>query len=200
METNNETVELVCDKNLRHILNEFGMPVRIFNDIADEIVAAHKREIGELKGERKGLLKANESLAADNDRLRDELKKKDAEIAQLVSVINSECNKCGDCAKFGYDCNAGDIDGNENCRACKKFVSKEVSALRALVKELADALEKIDDMADGDMCKYFDGTQHCSKCKYINCCETGVAHNALKTHESEISKAREMFEKERGER
>lgn len=72
--------------------------------------------------------------------LEEVIAKKDAEIAQLVSVINSECNKCGDCAKFGYDCNAGDIDGNENCRACKKFVSKDVAYLRSLVKDLADGL------------------------------------------------------------
>ena len=58
-----------------------------------------------------------------------------------------------------HKCSAGDVDGNEDCRACKQFVSKEVSALRALVVELA---------------------------------------NALKTHESEISKAMEMIEKERG--
>ena len=89
--------------------------------------------------------------------------KKDSEIAQLVSVINSECNKCGDCAKFGSDCNAGDIDGNENCRACKKFVSKEVAALRALVGELADAMEEtcVPDSCRNCETEYKDCTSDC---------------------------------------
>lgn len=82
---------------------------------------------------------------------------------------------------------------NDALNAEVKRLTAENTKLRALVKELADALEKIDDMADGDMCKFFDSTQHCSKCKYIKSCETGVAHNALKTHESEISKAREAI-------
>ena len=40
---------------------------------ADRIEAAHQREVGELCGERNGILNANASLAADNDRLRKEV-------------------------------------------------------------------------------------------------------------------------------
>lgn len=29
---------------------------------------------------------------------------------------------CGDCAKFGFGCDAGDVDGNEDCLACESFV------------------------------------------------------------------------------
>ena len=48
---------------------------------------AHKREIAGMKGERKGILKANESLSADNTRLRDEMAAKDAEIAKIRSLV-----------------------------------------------------------------------------------------------------------------
>lgn len=44
-------------------------------------------EIAAYHGERKGLLKANESLAADNTRLRGEIAAKDSEIASLKSKI-----------------------------------------------------------------------------------------------------------------
>lgn len=64
-----------------------------------------------------------------------------AMLRQAADAMESEGNKCGDCAKFGSDCSAGDVDGNEDCRACKQFVSKEVSALRALVKELVGCFE-----------------------------------------------------------
>lgn len=68
---------------------------------------------------------------------------------------------------------------------------EEVVSLRSLVKELAVALEKIDDMYNSYMCKFFTGTKHCSKCKYLEKCQTGIAHNALKDNEREIAKARE---------
>lgn len=44
-----------------------------------------------------------------------------------------------------------------------------------------------------DACKHFIDTEHCSKCKYIEICQTGIAHNALKNNKSElpISMARE---------
>ena len=51
--------------------------------------------------------------------------------------------------------------------------------LRANLKVAEDALEKIDNMCDGDMCKFFDHTHHCSACRYLNGCQTGVAHAAL---------------------
>lgn len=51
--------------------------------------------------------------------------------------------------------------------------------LRANLKVAEDALEKIDNMCDGDMCKFFDNTHHCSACRYLEGCQTGVAHAAL---------------------
>lgn len=75
---------------------------------------------------------------------------KDAEISRLVNTINTECYKCGDCAKFGSDCSAGDVDGSEDYRACSRFVSKKIASLCALVKELADALENEIDKIEPD--------------------------------------------------
>lgn len=67
---------------------------------------------------------------------------------------------------------------------------KKVDDRDALIKELADALEKVDGICDGDMCKFFAETKHCTKCKYLDVCSTGVAHSVLKKHESEIAKVR----------
>ena len=86
-------------------------------------------------------LREVEMLINDSE-WEDKIKAKDSEIARLTNIINTKCYKCGDCDKFGSNCSAGDVDGNEDCRACKKFVSKEVSALRKLVNELADELSK----------------------------------------------------------
>ena len=86
-------------------------------------------------------LREVEMLINDSE-WEDKIKVKDSEIARLTNIINTKCYKCGDCDKFGSNCSAGDVDGNEDCRACKKFVSKEVSALRKLVNELADELSK----------------------------------------------------------
>ena len=55
---------------------------------ANRIEAAHQREVGELCGERNGILNANASLAADNDRLRREV----AELERKVSELR-ECLK-----------------------------------------------------------------------------------------------------------
>lgn len=164
MANDNETLEQVCEIVADLCSPDGGSFETVNGDrvyatlLADRILDAHKREIAA----------------------------KDAENARLVSVINSECNKCGDCAKFGYDCNAGDIDGNENCRACKKFVSKEVSALRALVGELADALlAACDDTCD--YCKKHLNISEASAllCFYGGQCNVGQAYGRL------VSKARE---------
>lgn len=55
----------------------------------------------------------------------------------------------------------------------------ENTKLRAKIKVAEDALEKIDNMCDGDICKFFDNTHHCSACRYLDSCQTGVAHAAL---------------------
>ena len=51
--------------------------------------------------------------------------------------------------------------------------------LRRRLKIAEVALGKIDNMCDGDMCKFFDNTHHCSACRYLDGCQTGVAHAAL---------------------
>lgn len=58
---------------------------------------------------------------------------------------------------------------------------EEVADLRRRLKVAEDALEKIDNMCDGDMCKFFENTHHCSECRYLDGCQTGVAHDALAT-------------------
>ena len=60
----------------------------------------------------------------------------------------------------------------------KEYYAEVAARLRKL-KIAEDALEKIDNMCDGDMCKFFDNTHHCSACRYLDGCQTGVAHAAL---------------------
>ena len=60
----------------------------------------------------------------------------------------------------------------------KEYYAEVAARLRKL-KVAEDALEKIDNMCDGDMCKFFDTTHHCSACRYLDECQTGVAHAAL---------------------
>ena len=55
----------------------------------------------------------------------------------------------------------------------------EAAELRERIKVAEDALEKIDNMCDGDMCKFFENTHHCSACRYLDECQTGVAHAAV---------------------
>ena len=60
----------------------------------------------------------------------------------------------------------------------KEYYAEVAARLRKL-KVAEVALKKIDNMCDGDMCKYSDHTNHCSACRYLNGCQTGVAHAAL---------------------
>ena len=55
----------------------------------------------------------------------------------------------------------------------------EIAELRRRLNIAEDALKKIDNMCDGDMCKHFEKTHHCSACRYLDECQTGVAHSAL---------------------
>lgn len=199
MDNENMTVEQLCDY-LANNDNSTGEPIGVaMPSLADRIHAAHKRELAAKDPEIEKLkfeimtLKSEQRTAGEViAEQTNKVMAKDAEIARLTNIINTECNKCVDCAKFGSDCSASDVDGNEDCCACSGFVSKEIASLRALVNKLADALEKIDNMYDGDMCKLFINTKHCSCCKYLKDCLTGVAHNTLIKHESEIAKARKV--------
>ena len=60
----------------------------------------------------------------------------------------------------------------------KEYYAEVAARLRKL-KIAEDALEEIDNMIDGDMCKFFDDTHHCSACRYLDGCQTGVVHAAL---------------------
>ena len=70
--------------------------------VADRIEAAHQREVGELCGERNGILNANASLADDNDRLRREVAELERKVSELreclKEAVTEVCNrleKCG---------------------------------------------------------------------------------------------------------
>ena len=95
MANDNETVEQVAlsdrplSDQIRIIRDNYSIGSGEFDalDEAADVVECNQREISRLKGERKGILKANESLAADNTRLRDELAAKDAEIVRLRALV-----------------------------------------------------------------------------------------------------------------
>lgn len=135
MATDNETVdEIVKDMrsqfppkycSSKSCRIEVDQPVRKF---ATRIESAHKREVAELKTAYDRAVSADARHAVENERLK-------GEVAELTAIINAECRKCGECAKFGKDCTAGDIDGAEDNRACEKFVSREVAELRECLKE-----------------------------------------------------------------
>lgn len=70
---------------------------------------------------------ADKIIASIADRIEEAHQR---EVEKLTAIINTECRKCSECAKFGKDCTAADIDGAEDNRACEKFVSREVAELR----------------------------------------------------------------------
>ncbi len=55
--------------------------------------------------------------------------------------------RCGDCANFGGDCDAGDVDGNEDCIACEKFrrraATGNAAAMRAALESAHRALKLV---------------------------------------------------------
>lgn len=64
--------------------------------------------------------------------------------------------RCGDCARFGGDCDAGDSDGNEDRVACEEFVRRALvpgnaAAMRAALKAAKTLLENTDFDADSDL-------------------------------------------------
>ena len=101
-----ETVETVAAemRNESHAGDEsclewVGAKMRTY---ADRIEAAHQREVGELCGERNGILNANASLADDNDRLRREVAELERKVSELreclKEAVTEVCNrleKCG---------------------------------------------------------------------------------------------------------
>ena len=163
MTTNNETIaEIVSDMRVYAKNSKVnGGEVDVWNwlaDYADRIEAAHKRE-----------------------------REAGAEAAQICCEIGemigreaagrqpvTDCNRLGNAAKD--DERLTIVANYETVIADKDAV---IAELRERIKIAEDALEKIDNMCDGDMCKFFDNTHHCSACRYLESCQTGVAHAAL---------------------
>ena len=77
-------------------------------EFANRIEAAHQLEVGELCGERNGILNANASLAADNDRLRREVAELEREVAELreclKEAIREKCPFTRMSCKHGEPC------------------------------------------------------------------------------------------------
>ena len=77
MASENETVEEIVNETKFTIDYGNGVLLDLAGKqavgILDRIEAAHQREVGELCGERNGILNANATLADDNDRLRREV-------------------------------------------------------------------------------------------------------------------------------
>ena len=153
MSNDNKTMEQVAlsdrplAEQLRIIRDDYCAGSGEFDalDEAADVVECNQREIAGLKGERKGILKANESLAADNTRLRDELAAKDAEIAQIKACLNGDCNRLR--------------LGAEPCPGCHIQTNiDKIDSLQSLVKEMADALDNY----PCHNCKH--GSERCEWC------------------------------------
>lgn len=137
-----------------------------------EEVCAEMRSFGDVPPPRFAWRDLAERAEAAHKR---ELAAKEAELARLKACLAGDCERMRLCA--------------EPCANCH---IERVNERNALIKGLADALKEIDDVCDGDMCKFFAATKHCTKCKYLDGCSTGIAHSVLKKHESEIAKVREV--------
>ena len=112
MASENETFDEVLRCMQNDIVHFVGKPVKHSRDLLqeyhDRFKAAHQREVGELCGERNGILNANASLAADNDRLRRdvaELERKVSELREcLKEAIREKCPFTRMSCKHGEPC------------------------------------------------------------------------------------------------
>lgn len=82
----------------------------------------------------------NEALAKFADRI-------EAAVTRKLIERDKVSFHCGDCAKFGFDCDAGDVDGNEDCIACENFVRgdhlRDAAKMVGNAAALRQALEKL---------------------------------------------------------
>lgn len=101
MANDNETIEDVgCYlRNSCEVVDGSGS-VLDGGELADRYLAAHNREIGELEGERNGLLKANWSLAYDNTRLREENAKLRALVNDLDIALTGSLDIIGNVCEY----------------------------------------------------------------------------------------------------
>ena len=103
----------------------------------------------------------------------------------LADIVEEMVEFGNHCAAFG-----GAYSPERWNNLCKRLIAAhkraiavkdaEIAELRERIKIAEVTLEKIDNMCDGDMCKHFDNTHHCSACRYLDECQTGVAHAALR--------------------
>ena len=91
MASENETFDEVLRCMQNDIVHFVGKPVKHSRDLLqeyhDRLKAAHQREVGELCGERNGILNANASLSDDNDRLRREVSELKREVTELRECL-----------------------------------------------------------------------------------------------------------------
>ena len=133
MANEKETVEQVCEK-LRLFRDCDGDYVREIEDLADDIEVAHKRELAAKDDARLTVVANYEAVIAAKERI---IAANDAEIARLKACRDGECERI----KLGA----------EPCEGCHWQKSADAyDKLRALVKELADAL----DNACNDLAEY----------------------------------------------
>lgn len=191
MANKNETVEQVYSSCENVMVWDFpNGPM----EYARRFLAANKREIADFQRRYDECVRRFNEADLERVRLRDEVAAKDAEIDRGEREYIRCREELRATRERRDDCEAKMHKALERVtRAENSLEAKhaEIASLRKLVGELAVVLEKIDDMCDGDMCKHFINTKDCSICKYVEQCQTGIAHNALKYNEREIAKARE---------
>ena len=209
MANDNETVEQVSlsdrplSDQIRIIRDNYSIGSGEFDalDEAADVVECNQREISRLKGERKVILKANESLAADNTRLRDELAAKDSMISEQSAVNESQAAQLRDALNECEELKCAIADLKHISDAVVKSLrdkklemsgeiaekDAEIAKLRALVGELADALLA----ACNDTCDYCKKLLNIGDASALMClqnhqCNVGQAYGRL------VAKAREV--------
>ena len=114
MTSENDTVADIA-KRVRRDCSSYPLPTAAAEmlKLVREMDAAHQREVAELKRQRKEALAIASDIdkCASIERHTDAMLKKNEvivglrkEVAELTAIINAECRKCGECAKFGKDC------------------------------------------------------------------------------------------------
>ena len=174
MANENKTVEQVAlsdrplAEQIRILRGNYSIGSGEFDalDEAADVVECHQREIADFQRRYDECVRKFNEVDADRCRLRDEVAAKDAEIEKLKAYISEN-----------------DING-DTAVACLKAIKEaaeekmaEILSLRALVKELADALDR------RVFCR-----QNCTGCKVGN---GDNIRCASKVDRSLVAKARE---------
>ena len=148
MASDNETVAAVVAEMRGETYPVSQAPNIRMRELADRIEAAHRREVAELRGERSGILKANASLAADNDRLR-------REVAELKSAIEKALK---DAETYR--------DERDGAMRHLRETNAKVSKLRDIIDSLTGLAEfAISSWCDHCSCRGCPGKENCSETK-----------------------------------